>query len=340
LERVYVAGGTGRADDDLSDDLAVKRLFELLAETKRQDRLVELAGRTSPFQLTLINFLVERGDEELARRAVANTGYEPAWINARTGQMGLYFKNPSPAVENAFKQSLGAFTIGDLVDTPYDAEQRLLDTDYFITARNYGMWLDLVAGRKEDARSYIVGRIEDRPRDGSAHSQLVRYYLASGDVAAASRHSELATVLSPDDRDVIAARGAVFYASNERQKARDAWRTLLTASDADSASYQLYFRELSSRGLVREALEDLRPIIARRTTLGQFGEVSDLVDDMASYGKEHRESVGAIADSLYGAAIDAPQDFQSAAAVLVEDILPDDRKSQFFRLITVMLDGL
>lgn len=338
LERVYAAGGTGRADDDFADDQAVRRLFELLVATGRGDRLVEIAGRTSPYQLTLVNFLVERGDEALARRAVAATNFDPAWINARTGQLGLYFRNGAPEIETAFREALGVRPIGELVGIAPDATKRLLGADYFVTARNYGMWLDLVAGKRDDARGYIVGRIEDRPRDGAAQAQLARYYLVRDDVASAARHAVLAASLDPGDREVVAVRAAVLFAEGKRREALEAWGTLL-GKDAGSEDYRLYFRELASRGLVREALEALRPVIARDTSEGDFGDVSGVIGDMADYGRAHEEAVPLVSDALYGAALAAPEDFRIAAAVLAFDLLPDDRRSQFFRLITDRLEG-
>jgi hypothetical protein len=106
LTRIYDTASGDIVTSDSGDAASVRRLLELLVSTNRRDRLVELAGRSNAYQLVLVNFLLERGDEELARRAIANTKLSPAWVKAKTGQVGIFFGDGS---QERYHASLDAF---------------------------------------------------------------------------------------------------------------------------------------------------------------------------------------------------------------------------------------
>jgi cellulose synthase operon protein C len=339
LTRIYEAAAGDVTSADAGESVSVRRLFELLVSTGRRDRLVELAGRSSPYQLVLVNFLVARGEEELARRAIATTKLSPAWVKAKTAQVGLYFGDGSPAVEQSFRDVLAIRPIGEIVKTRPDRTQTLGGADYFHVARDYGVWLDAVANKPAEARRYIVGRLEQRPSDGAAQAQLARYYIARNAFDFAGRHADLALALSPDDREVLAVRGQVLFAQKKTAEALAAWKLIITAKEAGSEDYRVYFRELSRAGLVKEALGELRPVVVRATAVGRFGDVRDLLGDLGDFGREHAEWRAPIADALYGAAIDTPEDVLIAGWILLEDLLPPDRRSQFYRLLTDRIEG-
>ncbi len=340
LERLYAAASGDRATGENERTTAVERLFGLLVATNQRDRLVTLAGTQSPYQFVLINFLIERGDEELARRAIASANVSPVWVKAQTAEVGLFFRNASPEVEAAFRDALHARPIGELVATKFDPQLMLSGSDYYLTARNYGLWLDLVANRPDAARDYLMGRVEERPRDASAQTQLARFYLARQNNTAAMSHVDLAAELAPTDRNVIAVRGEVLHASGRTADAIAEWQKLVNAEGAGSEDYQLYFAEMSAYGHFDRALTDLRRTIANRIYVGKYAEVSDLVDSIAAYGSEHPEARPTVSDALYGIAVESTDDILLLRNVLSNDLVPVDRQGPFYRLLTDRLEGL
>ncbi len=327
LERLYASASGDRVHAD-SRTPAARRLFELLAATNQRDRLVALAGTPSPYQFALVDFLIERGDEELARKAVATANVSPVWVRAQTADIGLYFRDGSPEVEAAFRDAVRAKPIGDLVSQEFDPQTMLAGSDYFLLARNYGVWLDLVAQRPEAARDYIVGRVEQHPTDGSAHAQLARYYLARQNTKLAESHIDLAAELSPGDNDVIAVRGEVLHAAGKIDAAIAEWTKLIRRDDAGSAEYRLYFQEMSGNGHVDRALTDLRDVVANRVYAGKFAEVSDLVGDMSDYAKANPTAWATIDDAIYGVAVQSTDDVLLLRTVLSNDLVPGDRQGR------------
>lgn len=339
LERLYAtASGSVRIGGEQA--VAVERLFDLLVSTGQRERLVALAGHQSPFQLVLVNYLIEMGDQELAARAIANTGFSPVWAKAKTAEMGLYFRNASPAVETAFKESLSVRPIGELVGRPFDEASMLTGADYFLVARNYGVWLDVVAGRGNEAHGFIVGRTEQRPRDADPQVQLARYYLVRGDAARAGIHAELAGEIAPNTPSVIGIRGEALAASGRINDAVAMWTRLIEADDAGAESYNLYFHHMSAHGKVDVAITRLRDIIADRMYVRQFGEVRDVVVSMADFGRENPTIWPAIADMFYGAAVGSVDDIELLQLVLSSELVADDRRGPFYRLITDRLEAL
>jgi predicted Zn-dependent protease len=338
LERVYeAAGATGAVEGDA--DSAVERLFTLLLQRGHRDGLARLANKQSPHQLALINFLIAHGEEDLARAAIEHTGFSRAWIDARTAQLGLYFRNASPAVEAAFKGVLELRPIGELVDREKDVDATLAGGDYFLTARNYGAWLDLVAGRPDQAADYLVGRVEQRPRDAAAQAELARYYLARGRSEQAFLHSELALELGPRDREAVVVRGRVLAASGRTDDAVTVWTALVQRKDASIEDLRAYFAEMSGHGRLAPALESLTDTIIDRTSRGRFGEVEPLLGDFAEYGRANNAVWPAIADALYHCALETPSDLRISRTIIYEQLLPAERCGPFYRLVTDRLES-
>ncbi len=339
LERVYAtASGSVATGGEMVD--AVERLFDILISSGRRDRLVELAGHQSPMQLVLVNYLIELGDQDLAARAIANTGFTPVWGKAKTAEMGLYFRNASPAVESAFREALFVRPIGELVGRPFDESTMLRGSDYFLVARNYGVWLDVVAGRGNEARGFIVGRTEQRPRDAAPQEQLARYYLVRGDTARAGLHAELAGEIEPNTPSVIGIRGEALAAAGKTGEAVEMWTRLIEAKNAGSESYVLYFNLMSSHGKVDVAITRLRDIIADRMYVREFGVVRDVIIAMADYGRANPSDWPAIADMFYGSAVGSVDDVELLRLALSEELVPEDRRAPFYRLITDRLESL
>ncbi len=339
LERLY-ATASGSVTTGGENAVAVERLFDVLVSTGQRDRLVALAGHQSPYQLILVNYLIEKGDQELAGRAIANTGFSQVWTKAKTAEMGLYFRNASPAVETAFRESLNVRPIGELVGRPFDGSSMLTGEDYFLVARNYGLWLDVVAARGNESRNFIVGRLEQRPRDSGPQEQLARYYLVRGDTARAGLHAELAGEISPAAPSVIGIRGEVLAASGRVGEAVAMWTRLVEADDAGAESYNLYFQLMSSHGKVDVAVTRLRDVIADRMYVGEFGVVRDVISSMADYGREHPEAWPGIADMFYGSAVGSVDDVELLQMVLANDLVAPERRGPFYRLITDRLESL
>ncbi len=334
LERLYRSVSGDVRTNSGGYSVEVQRLFDLLLASGQADRTVALASVKNPYQFELINYLIERGDAALAQRAIEAAAVSPAWVTAQSAALGLYFRDGSPRIESAFRSVLRVQPIGDVVGKPFDAKTMLVGSDYFLVSRNYGLWLDLVAGRSDAARDFIVGRTEDRPRDGTAQSQLARYYLVRNNPTSALAHSDLAFELSPADRDVIATRGEILFALNRTDDAVAMWSRLVADETPDTENMRTYFAEMSGHGKLEPALTVLRDKISNLVYRSRGSETTELIGDLGDYGRQHPESWNSISDLFYGIAVGSADDMQLLKTVLDGDLVPEPRRGPFFRLLT------
>ncbi|HEY6333843.1 MAG TPA: tetratricopeptide repeat protein, partial [Blastocatellia bacterium] len=246
----------------------VTRYFELLYSSGSKYELATLASTSNPHQLQLINFLIDKGEKDLARSAIQSARQSQAWTASRDAEVGLFMKDFSPETENFFKAALDPKSIGDMLSRKVDPAKTLVGDDWGIAARDYGYWLGLQPNRRAEARRFLEGEVERHPSSAAPQLELAGFYLAAKDPGSAAQHTALAEELAPKDKNVVVMRGNVALARGDRQGALDAWGALIFTKGSNVDDARRYLKLTASHGLLLEGLPHLRDFVTSLTNQG------------------------------------------------------------------------
>ncbi|HZT60355.1 MAG TPA: tetratricopeptide repeat protein, partial [Pyrinomonadaceae bacterium] len=291
----------------LPGDALAGRYFGLLYESGEQGR-DELRRRTqesSPFGLQLVNFLIAKGERELAHEAVEHVRLPPSWKLARNAEVSLALREFDARGEGYFDAALAPATIGELVGKGGAGGGPLNGDDWSRLEETYGRWLYLSGGAQTNgpnqakeandvnrakARAALPAVVESRPRDAAAQAELGRWYLAQHDARAALQHLTVALEESPEDARTLADLGSAYFLAGERAQAEAVWSRLIAGDEPSTDSCALYLKTLAAHGLAAEAREKLLPVATKKlkdagysySTNKKFEEVKTLVAALAS----------------------------------------------------------
>lgn len=330
--REYYNTRTGDIAGDVNPLVAL--YFTALVEQGKRDELQQLAAKSNAYQLQLINFLAVRKEKDLALQAIDNTNLSAAWKASRKAQVHLYFRDTGKEVEKNFLAALDIKPIKQMVGSKVDQNKTLYGNDWYVTASNYGVWLNLVGGRNNDVKKYIVARTESRPNDASAQLELASFYTSNKKFDAAEQHLNLAAELAPKSPAVKVAQGNYFYARGDRDRAIASWNTLIADRRAGVLEYSSYFNALSSHELTAQALPVMQKFFSRALTRLSFDQLSDLVRQVAQTGNKSSDGGKAVADMFYNVMRDNPEDVALGSMLLKEDlILPIETRSLAYQVV-------
>ena len=295
----------------LPDDALAGRYFELLYDSGGQGReeLRRRAQESSPFGLQLVNFLIARGERELAHEAVEHARLPPSWKLARNAELSLALREFDARGEGYFDAALGTMTIGELVGRKDAGGEPLNGDDWSRLEETYGRWLYLSGAANKTngtsqtdgpnqagvtnhakARAALPAVVESRPRDAGAQAALGRWYLAQGDARDAVEHLSIALEESPDDARTVADLGSAYFLAGERARAEQVWSSLIGGDEPSADSCVLYLKTLAAHGLAAEAREKLLPVVTKKlkdagysySSNKKFAEARTLVVALAS----------------------------------------------------------
>lgn len=248
-------------------DAHVGRYLGLLYKSGPQGR-EELTRRaqevSSRHSLQLINFLIEKGERELARAAVAAAAFPAEWKLARQAQLSLALEEFDARGEGYFTAALGPSAVGELLKAKGTAGG-LSGDDWSRLEADYGRWLYAAGGgNRERAGAALPAVIEARPRDPAAQRGLARWYLGRDDARAALEHLNIANEESPDYPQTLVDIGSAHFMLGERERAKAVWAKLIDGESPATETYLLYLRTLAGRGLAAEARNRLAPFVVKR----------------------------------------------------------------------------
>jgi tetratricopeptide (TPR) repeat protein len=266
----------GQAGQASAPDEMVARYLEALYEHGEEGRseLRELAQAASPYQLQLINFLLSRGDGELAHNAIEHAPFPEAWKLSRHAGASLALADYGPQSEGYFADALQLKSVGELVaQKPANSKQPTGD-DWFRLAQAYGQWLDQSQKEGEPGRGHalLAAMIENRPHDQNEQARLGRWYLGRKDYERALAHLSLANEMSAGDVNTLADLGAAAFLAGDEGQAREIWAKIIEGERPALERCELYLRTLAAHGLAAEARERLFKIVAE-----ELSSVSDYV---------------------------------------------------------------
>jgi predicted Zn-dependent protease len=261
-------------------DEMVGRYFEALSEHGEEGKteLRGLAQQASPYQFQLINFLLAKGEGELAHEAIEHAPFSAVWKLSRHAGASLALQDYNAQNEKYFTDALQLKSIGELVAEKPDTSKQLVGDDWFRLALSYGQWLsqsqhDGAAG--ERGGRLLPAMIENRPHDESEQAKLGRLLLENKDYKGALEHLELALEMKPEDNETRASLGSAAFLSGDKAKASKLWSEIIKDKQPELQNCELYLRTLRAHGLASEAREKLFPTIAKW--------ISDFGDDENDY---------------------------------------------------------
>lgn len=356
----------------LNEHPSVTRYLELLSMRSSKetnlagyksaaDELRDVAARYNPYQLQVINFFINHSinqqEESLALEAIAHSGMPPGWIASRSAQVALFFRDRSARAEGFFKIALDVRTIGAFIASPAGPPGELSQHDWYWTAGSYGAWLGLTDTRAAEAKRYLPGTIERRPRDPEAQLFLAGSYLKMNQTRSAAEHAALASELAPGNARVLAMKGAVLYSSGKTSDAIASWQSIASRKEATAADVQLYFEMMRQRHLVKQALpaveryllqaipraasfELIKPFL-REVAYSAYAEKPErerkvaqaLGPEAVNISAADQETFQAIYTMLRSLTEKLPNDLLLPEMALNERLIPESGRGDFYRLV-------
>ncbi|MBX7219970.1 MAG: tetratricopeptide repeat protein [Blastocatellia bacterium] len=249
-------------------DPATLRYFEMLAakgpEGREEFRV--LVENPALRHLQLVNFLISRGDFELARTGIDKASLPEAWRRSRGAEIGLALRVFTETNRVAFHEALQVKPIGAALGGQPDPQAYLVGDEWFALAQTYGQWAYLnrktgvPGGLKQPEPDYLPALIENRPKDVAAQTQTARWYVQQKDAPAAILHYKLALEKTPSDKSLLVELGAAYLLGGDRQQAFETWEKLL-GKNPSAQDCAFYLETLTSHGFDNEGRAKILPFL-------------------------------------------------------------------------------
>ena len=200
------------------------------------DRYYELLLKRSPGALIALarddraaNFLMARGDDALALRAVEERGRElpPVWTLAYTGLTGLYFNRQDAQVHNAFIEALGSETIGERIGVTIDRDQQLAGDLWYYYSSRYGEYL--ASQDANEAEAYLPASVESATSWAGGHFNLGQFYREEQNLIRAREEYEYTLELDSSFGFAHSRVAEILWEENEHDQAIARWNSAVKA---------------------------------------------------------------------------------------------------------------
>ena len=248
-------------------EASVDRYFEALYENGEAGRseLRSCAQQPSAHQLQLVNFLLRKGEKELAHSAIENTALPVAWKFSRNAEASLALGEFGAPNESYFLSALQLQPIGQLVTQKPDTAKQLIGDDWFHLSATYGQWLYLSADEQQKSRSrtFLPALIEDRPQDVNEQARLGHWYLEQRNAEGALGPLRLAHESQPENKAIIGDLGAALFLIGDRSRANELWEQIIR-DEPSLDDCKLYLETLGRHGLAEQARTRLTPLLTKR----------------------------------------------------------------------------
>ena len=258
------------AIDGFSNDT---RYMELLLAMRPQS-LIEKASSTvgtqKQFGDSVTQFLLANGKSDQAMAGItARSAGEPAvWKKAYTGLSGLYLRQHTPQIRDAFAGALGGDpTIGERVAHPPDRDQQLAGEVWFYYGSRYGEYLD--EEKDAQAEGYLEAELEHTPQSANAYVQLADYSAGVGRADYALADYQHSLELRSNQPAVLNSIANIEWKQGRQADALAAWQLAVKALAA----------ELDSR-LSESYWGDFAQVVGDVAAHGQYATISQQVDAM------------------------------------------------------------
>jgi cellulose synthase operon protein C len=248
----------------LSGD-ALQRFYQLLLE-QHPEELVRRSGADAAAQ-----FAVDRADASRALAAVATRSgnLPPVWKNAYTGLTGLYWRDHTPQIRDAFASALGGdATIGERIAHPADRSQELAGEVWFYYGSRFGEYLD--EEHDPQAQGYLESELEHTPAGAQAYEALADYSESEGRDDAALVDYQHSLDLKADQPAVLDAVALLLWKQGRQADALAAWQNAV----------QRLAHEVDERPVPESFWGDFTRVLQDIHARGQYAALSAQVDSL------------------------------------------------------------
>lgn len=323
-----------------ANDANTTRFLEILY-AERPDELKAVAGQSSAYQLQTINFLLGKGERELAHAAIENAALPLAWKASRHAETSLALREFSGDSECYFCAALRFDSIGNLIAQTPDQKSFLINDDWFGLTGEYGEWL--AEQSDENAAKYLPALTENFPDNSGEQFRLGEFYLRKKDFGKAIDHLKSAIEVdnfAGNDATKTATLGAAFYLSGDEIAARAEWSKINLQDESSSlGNGAAYFDALSKFGLSREAREPMPPVIVKfleNSNAENSDEFQTLIRRVAASFTDETEKANYFRRVLEK----RPTDKSLAAMLLNENLIAADWQKEFYELLIARHDKI
>jgi tetratricopeptide (TPR) repeat protein len=275
---VYRTLGDVKGELRVMDQLAVSggadlpRYYELLLAARPQTLVARATGPSNGRKNSAdstAQFLIANGktDQAFAGISARATGLPPVWKKAYTGLTGLYLREHSTQVHDAFADALGNdATIGERIAHPADRNQQLAGELWFYYASRFGEYLD--EEKDAQAESYLEAELEHTPESASAYLQLADYSAQAGRGDAALADYRHSLDRKSDQPAVLNSIAVIEWKQGRQAEALAAWQLAARRLAA----------EIDERPVPESFWGDFTQVLGDVSAQGQYGAISAQVD--------------------------------------------------------------
>ncbi len=347
-------------------DALVDRYLEALDENGEagKNELLSCAQQPTVHQLQLVNFMLRKGEKELAHLAIENTPLSVAWKSSRQAEASLALSEFSATNESYFLTALQFQQIGQLVKQNPDTTRQLVGDDWFHFSRSYGQWLYSSADEQQKAKSssFLPAMIEDRPQDVNEQARLGHWYLDQKDAAHALERLRLAHESQPENKTVVADLGSAFFLIGDQSQANELWEQIIR-DEPSLDDCKLYLDTLGRHDLSEPARKRLTPLLTKRLqenfrdedeydsneSKKKFEHLKALIRGLAvSFAKTNNEaaqSLSPVDEAAKGAFFRglceaAPDNLFLPVFLIREALVSPSEAAPFYRLVIARSSGL
>jgi lipopolysaccharide biosynthesis regulator YciM len=319
------------------------RYFQLLLDRDPQ-RLVELAARGQERDAAA-DFILAHSGARLALSAIeARSGSEPAiWRSAYTALTGLYFKDQSAPVQNAFATVIADDTIGQRLAKIVNRKQALAGDIWFYYGSRYGEYLGIT--KKGDPEDFLPAEMEHAPlrADGYFHTAL--YYEETGDLNRAIADYQHVADLNASRIDVHNRLAAIFWKQKHQEQALAEWKRaleLLKAQTTTGRTPETFWGDfaatvdsLAGRKLFPQFQPDINEVLRNYVKRNGTYRIAPLLLAVLP----HMESPGAAGQLVLELSTNAPEKLAFLRLVLADKKLKLDREPLYRRALELAQDS-
>jgi len=239
------------------------RWFQLLLALKPQVMAEQASGDDGA------QYLLAHGSPEQALAGVATRAKRmPAvWNSAYTALEGLYLRQQTPAIGQAFATALAAEeAIGERIDHPADKNRQLTGEVWFYYGSRYAEYLDEAKDERGD--DYREAELEHTPESADAYRQLADYEAEAGKAEAALADYQDTLELRRDQPAALDAMATIEWKLGRQSDALGHW------SDA----VKLLAAEIDARRVPETFWGDFSQVLGSVAAHGQYGTIRAGVD--------------------------------------------------------------